>query len=168
MLGFWCERPPREELDPVPGASGIPIQKNENSTGKTELMAVDLNGDEPVELWRFKKAVPKMPSPLLVDGRLYFVSDNGVASCLDAASGEALWQERIGGNFSASPIYAEGRLYCFNREGETVVLQAGPTFKELARNQLPGAHMASGVALGSEIYLRTDQALYRIESGGAE
>ncbi len=135
--------------------------------GKTELMAVDLTGDEPVELWRFKKAVAKMPSPLLVDGLLYMMADNGVASCVDVATGEALWQERVDGNFSSSPVYAGGRLYFSNQEGETVVLQTGPEFKVLARNQLDGVHKATAVPVGGAFYIRTDQALYRIEEGGA-
>ena len=136
--------------------------------GKTEMMALDLSSGKPEELWRFKKAVSKMPSPLLVDGLLFFIADNGVASCVDAATGEALWQERIDGNFSASPVYADGRIYCSNREGETVVLDAAREFKVLGRNQLPGAHYATAVPVGSALYVRTDEALYRIEEGGAE
>jgi outer membrane protein assembly factor BamB len=136
--------------------------------GKSELIAIDLSSGNPVELWRFKKAVAKMPSPLVVDERIYMMADNGVASCIDAKSGEAIWQERVGGNFSSSPVYAGGRLYFANREGETVVLATGDEFKELSRNQLPGAHKATPVPVDGAFYIRTTEALFCIREGGAE
>lgn len=115
-------------------------------------------------VWKAAKQIPANPSPLLVDSRLYMVSDKGVATCLDSATGAEVWQERLGGDFSASPIYADGRIYLFSEEGEGLVLEAGEEFKELARNQLPGRIMASPAALGCAIYVRTDSHLYRLEN----
>jgi outer membrane protein assembly factor BamB len=78
-------------------------------------------------------------------------------------AGEVHWRERIGGNYSASPLHANGKLYFHSREGITTVLQAGKTFKVLAKNKLNGSHMASAAVDGNALILRTDKALYRIE-----
>lgn len=132
---------------------------------QSELLAMKVDGASvnPAIAWRSKKGVPKMSSPLLVGSELYMVSDNGVATCLDAKTGETLWTERLGGNFSSSPLYADGRIYVGNREGETFVIAPGREFKLLATNSLEGTIMASPAAVDQAIFLRTEKALYRIE-----
>jgi outer membrane protein assembly factor BamB len=105
-----------------------------------------------------------MSSPLLVGDHLYFVSEAGILSCLDARTGTALWTGRLGGNFSSSPIYADGRIYVANRSGSCFVLEPGTSFKLLATSKMDEAVMASPAAVDRAIYLRTDKALYRIES----
>jgi len=134
-----------------------------------ELLAVKLPyGSAPAEIaWRVKKSVPTMPSPLLVGQEIYIVSDKGVATCLDAVTGDVRWSERLGGNFCSSPLLADGRIYVGNREGETFVIAPGTSFKLLATNRLEGEIMASPVAVPGTLYLRTDQALYRIEKPAA-
>lgn len=118
----------------------------------------------PVIKWRYAKGVPTMPSPILVGEEIYIVSDSGgVVTCLDARSGEEIWRERIHGNYSASPLVADGKLYFHSREGITTVIEAGREFKVLSRNQLDGKHMASAAVDGNRIILRTDKALYCIE-----
>ena len=139
------------------------------STGfmRSELLAIRPPGAgrEAAEIvWRYRQAVPKQPSPLLVGDEIYIVhGTTGVVSCLDARTGKAIWKERVGGNFSASPLYADGRIHLFRREGETVVIQPGRAYKLLAENKLDGQIMASPAAVGRALYLRTDKALYRIE-----
>jgi outer membrane protein assembly factor BamB len=133
----------------------------------SRLLAVRLDGKGDVTksavAWHFDKQVPKKSSLLLVGSELYMVSDNGVATCLDAKTGKLHWRQRLGGDFSASPLFADGRIYFLNQDGETTVVQPGTTFKKLATNKLAGAHMASPAVVGDAIYLRTDRALYRIE-----
>lgn len=131
---------------------------------KPELLAIDLTG-EPTIAWRVKKQVPNMPSPLLVGDELYIIADLGVATCLDARTGDVLWSKRLGGNFTSSPLYADGRIYVGNREGVTFVFEPGREHKPLAENTLEGSIMATPAALDSAIYLRTENAFYRIESG---
>ena len=114
-------------------------------------------------VWSVRKAVPNNPSPLLVGDELYMVSDKGIASCLDARTGALRWRERLGGNFSASPISADGRIYFFSEEGVTTVLAPGRHFRKLATNKLDGQIMASPAISGTAIYLRTDQHLYCID-----
>jgi len=130
-----------------------------------ELLAVRL-GDgtaAPEIAWREKKGAPSKPSMLAVGDELYVISDRGVATCLDARTGEARWTERLGGNFSSSPLFADGRIYVGNHDGQTFVFEPGAAYRLLATNQLDGQIMATPAALGRAIYLRTDQALYRIE-----
>ena len=113
--------------------------------------------------WTLKRGVPLNPSPLLVGEELYMVSDRGIASCLDARTGKHHWQERLPGEYSASPVYADGKIYLLNEEGEATVLEVGKAFKKLGSNRLPGRTLASFAVHGRAIYLRTDSHLYRIE-----
>ena len=130
-----------------------------------ELLAVKLPiGDALPEIaWRVKKSVPNIPSPILVGDEIVMVSDKGVATCLDADSGDVRFSERLGGNFCSSPLYADGRIWVGNREGQTFVLTPGKEFHVEATNQLDGEIMATPIAVGPALFLRTDKAVYRIE-----
>lgn len=107
--------------------------------------------------------MPNNPSPILVGDEIYVVSDKGVATCLDARSGEEHWRERLGGNYSASPIYADGKLYFWSEDGLSSVIRPGTTFDLVTTNQLDGSIMASPAMVDGAILLRTDTHLYRIE-----
>ena len=114
-------------------------------------------------VWTYTRGVPHMSSPVLVDERLYMVSDGGIASCLDVSEGERIWQERIEGQHCASPLYGGGRIYFFDREGRSVVIAPGDEYRELAVNELDGGFMASPAVFGNALILRTHTHLYRIE-----
>jgi outer membrane protein assembly factor BamB len=116
--------------------------------------------------WSTRSGVPGTPSLLLVDSELYMMSDNGLASCLDAKTGHVHWQKRIGGNHSASPVYADGRIYVQSEQGNGVVLAAGHVFKLLAENPIGERTMASYAIVKSAIFLRGEKHLYRIELPG--
>ena len=113
--------------------------------------------------WKCKEGVPSRSSQLLVDGRIFMVSDRGVATCLDASTGKQFWQSRLGGDFSASPLYANGHVYFSNQDGRTFVVAAGPEFKLLATNTLDAGCMASAAVYGKALFLRTETHLYRLE-----
>jgi outer membrane protein assembly factor BamB len=137
--------------------------------GTTELWAVkpDGHGDVPrshVAWVENGKAVARTASPILVGDLLFMVSDGGVASCLEIATGHELWKERLGGHFAASPIYADGRLYFCNQEGKVTVIKPGRTYQLLAVNTLETGCMASPAVCGKTLFLRTKTHLYRIES----
>ncbi len=131
------------------------------------LMAIRPDGSGNVTAthvaWEQRRGVPLTPSPVVAGGELYMVSDNGIASCLDAKTGEELWRQRLGGGFSASPLAADGRIYFLNESGETTVLRAGRSFEKLAANRIDGRTLASPAVEGRTIFLRTDTHLYRIE-----
>lgn len=110
------------------------------------------------------KGVPYNPSLVAVDDAVYMVSDNGVLSCLDGETGDLRWKERIGGNFSASPIYANGLVYLMDEAGLTTVFKPGEQFEEVAKNDLEERSLASFGIDGNAILLRTEKALYRIET----
>ncbi|MBM3823370.1 MAG: quinonprotein alcohol dehydrogenase [Verrucomicrobia bacterium] len=116
-------------------------------------------------VWRIKRNVPRKPSVTLDGDFLYWIDDGGIAVCVDAKSGQERWRERIGGNYSASPLLAPGRLYFFSEEGKATVIAAQPRFEKLAENSLPDGFMASPAVLGHALILRTKTALYRIEEG---
>lgn len=132
---------------------------------KGEILGILLNGDKLPEIkWRARSA-PKMPSPILVDDELYLVNDAGIASCLDAKTGELHWRERLHAEFSASPTYADGKIYFCDRNGVTHVVKPGKTLEVIAKNELDGtAHMASFAPYGKAFLIRTNEALYRVES----
>lgn len=113
--------------------------------------------------WRTTKSAPKKPSLLLVDDLLYLFNDGGVATALEAKTGLSVWSDRVGGNYSASPLYANGRIYVFSEEGKTTVLKPGREFKKLAENKLDAGFMASPAVTGNALVLRTKTHLYRIE-----
>lgn len=132
------------------------------------LLAVRLDGRGDVTkshiAWTLKRGVSLTPSPLLVGDELYMVSDNGVASCIDAKTGAPYWQVRLGGNHSASPIYADGRIYFLSEEGESVVIAPGKEFKALAKNQLDGPTLASMAVSNGSIFVRSQTHLYRLSN----
>lgn len=139
------------------------------STGFTrpEIVSVKLGGSGDITEshvdWRLARQAPTMASPLLVGNRLYTVSDGGVAVCLDAATSDVHWQERLGGNFSASPLAAEDHIYFFNREGKSIVIKDnGEKPEVIAENELDGAIFATPAALDGELILRTETHLYAI------
>ncbi|MFO1002061.1 MAG: PQQ-binding-like beta-propeller repeat protein [Planctomycetaceae bacterium] len=134
---------------------------------RPEFYAVKVDGTGDVTEshlgWNMKKAAPLNPSPLLVGDELYLVSDNGIATCLDAVSGTQHWQERIGGNFSASPTLADGKIYLLDEEGKTTVIAPGRKYEVLATNSLDGRTLATPAMVDRAIFLRTGTHLYRIE-----
>src|SRR5262249_47919239 len=71
--------------------------------------------------WKTSKGVPARPSPLLVGDELYLVADGGVITCYDAQGGKSLWRQRVGGDFSASPVYVDGRIYAPAEDGRMIV-----------------------------------------------
>ena len=136
--------------------------------GKAGVLAIKLGGHGMLSandlVWRMQKKAPNKPSVTLVGDLLFMVNDGGIAQCVEAKTGNVIWNERLGGNFSASPIYGEGRIYAGNEEGKFYVFEAGRQFKVLATNEFPDGFMASPAVSGKALYLRSKTTLYRIEN----
>lgn len=113
--------------------------------------------------WKVEKGAPLTPSPLLVGDELYLIADNGIASCLDAKTGKVHWQQRLAGNFSASPLHAAGKIYVQSEDGSGYVLKAGKRFEQLAKNDLAERSLASYAVVDSALLIRTATHLYRIQ-----
>ena len=155
-----------EVFRPVTWRGLVFLQGFEN-VSEVKLYAVrpDGRGDitETHVEWKLDRGAPFVPSPLVVGDELYIITDGGIAICLDAATGQEHWKDRIGGTHSASPLYGDGKIYCFSEQGMASVFVPGKNFQLLAKNELPGGMMASPAAAGRAIYIRTQSHLYRIE-----
>ncbi len=134
--------------------------------GKADLWAVRPDGRGDVTgthvAWRCTQGVPLKPSPVTSGGLIFMVNDGGIASCLEARTGEVVWKSRLEGEFSASPILAAGKVYFSSEDGKTTVVRAARKLEVLATNRLDGGFMASPAAAGNDLYLRTRTHLYKI------
>ncbi len=115
-------------------------------------------------VFKLRRGVPHTPSPLVVGSQLYVVSDQGVLTCVGAANGKEIWHQRLGGNFSASPTLADGKIFLVSEDATTYVLIPGDKFHQLAENHLDGRALASPAFVGRSIYLRSDTHLYCLEA----
>lgn len=161
----------------IPGFSNVPRPVFGHgllylATGfmKPEIWAVRPGGKGDVTqthvVWKVTRQAPQKPSPVLVGEELLVISDNGILTCLDAKTGAIHYSERLGGEYSASPIAAGDRVYFFDQEGHANVVAAGKEFKVLARNTLGDGFMASPAVAQNALFLRSKSKLYRVELRG--
>lgn len=127
--------------------------------GGNYLVAVDPDRADstaqPKQVYKISKSAPYVPTPVYADGHIYLWSDQGVVSCVQADTGDILWQNRVGGRFFGSPIWVAGRLFAMSDAGDLVVVAARDQFELLARNAIEeGSHSTPAVADGV-LYLRT-------------
>jgi outer membrane protein assembly factor BamB len=115
-------------------------------------------------VWRTARGVPLTPSPIIVGEHIYIVSDNGILGCFEAKTGKEMWRQRLSGNYSASPLLAEGRIYFLSEEGEATVIAPGSSFRKLASNTLEGRFFASPATAPGAMFLRSDTHLYRLQN----
>jgi outer membrane protein assembly factor BamB len=130
------------------------------------LTAVRLGGEGDVTeshvAWRETRNVAEVPSPLLLDGRLYMVANGGLLSCFEAESGKLLFRKRLGagGAYFASPVAGDGKTYLASNEGKVTVIAPGDSLEILAQNDLGEPILATPAIADGKIYIRTDGALY--------
>jgi len=134
---------------------------------KTTLRGIRMGGQGDVTqthiAWEQRKGVPTQPSLLYVQGHVYGITDGGIASCYKADSGDIIWQERIGGNHSASPVLADGKIYFLSEAGETAIIDASPKFSGiLATNSVSEKCQASMAISQGNIFIRSDKHLFCI------
>ena len=107
---------------------------------KAKLLAVKAGGQGDVTgthvEWILSKGVPSKPTPILVDGLIFMIDDRGAAICVEAKTGEIVWQGRASGNYTATPLYADGKIYFFSHDGKSTVIKASRQYEILAENQL--------------------------------
>jgi outer membrane protein assembly factor BamB len=136
------------------------------------LIAVRADGQGDVTrthiAWTLTRGAPFTPSPILVGDELYVVNDTGILTTVDARTGTIQYQQRLGGNYSASPVFADGRVYFQSEEGVTTVIPPGRQFSRLATNRLDGLTLASMAIAGGAIFIRSDSHLYRIHAARQE
>ncbi|BCX47516.1 quinohemoprotein ethanol dehydrogenase [Haloferula helveola] len=138
--------------------------------GKAHLLGVKLDGGMNGDItgshveWDVFKRIPTLSSPLVVDGKVYVTSDLGILSRIDAMSGKIEKVTALQGRFSASGVYADGRLYYLSEEGDTIVVDPKGEMEVIATNHLDDGFMASPAVDGKAMYLRTRSHVYRIEA----
>jgi outer membrane protein assembly factor BamB len=114
--------------------------------------------------WTLQRGAPHTPSPLLVGDELYVVTDGGIASCLDARTGAVHWQMRLGGTYSASPVFADGRIYFLGEHGAVMAIAPEKQFRRVGSSTLEGSMLASMAVSAGSLFIRTDSHLYRISN----
>ncbi len=135
--------------------------------GKANLLAMKVDGatrgDVPKSAmaWDCLKRVPQRSSPIVVGDLLFMVDDGGFASCLDMKTGEVKWSERLEGNFSGSPIFADGHVIACSEKGACYLI--APVAEKLTivqQNNLPDGMLASPAVAGNALILRTKSHVY--------
>lgn len=128
-------------------------------TGTKHHVAVRLEDGKPKEIWRVERQVSYLPTPLVKDERIYLMSEQGWATCLDRKTGKEIWQERIGGGFSASPVCAGEHIYCIANDGQVHVLKAGDKYDRVAKNELGEGTQATPAIADGRMFIRTEKSL---------
>jgi outer membrane protein assembly factor BamB len=130
---------------------------------KSTILAVRPVASGEAEIaWTQTKGVPRIPSFLYRKPYLYTVSEAGIGMCLKAESGEIVWQQRIDGKQSASPLWANGLIYFMSDDGDTTVIKEGPEFEIVSKNSIGEPAQASLAASDGQIFLRSTTSLYAI------
>jgi outer membrane protein assembly factor BamB len=162
---IWTVYSQGEGVTPSPVA-GNGLLFTSSGFEKSTLRAVRFGGRGDVTkthvAWEERKGVPTQASLIYVKPYLYAITDGGIAHCYKGENGEIVWEERIGGNHSASPVYADGKIYFLSESGEATVIEAGPNFKEVARNRLDEKCQASMAVSGGRLFIRSEKNLFCI------
>lgn len=138
------------------------------STGytKPEFVAIRPDGKGDVTkshtVWRANKGAPTMPSAVARSGTMYAISDAGILTSYDVATGKEKGRNRIGGNFSASPVLAGELLYLSDRAGVVTVVKADNELTVVSKNNFASPILASPAILGNDLIIRTEEAVIRI------
>jgi outer membrane protein assembly factor BamB len=139
-----------------------------NGPGGNIIMAIRPGGSGNITqshvAWRYERGAPYTPSPVVVGDYLYAVRSGGLLTCLNAKTGVEVWQQRLParGDYYASLLAGDGKIYALSEDGETTVVAAKPTYQLLSVNDMGERSMASPAVSGGRIYIRTDRALYAI------
>lgn len=161
---IWsCGGPTHEVIPTVVAGHGLIFSASGRSG---PLLAVRPVGSGDISstglVWRSPRGAPHVPSPVLSEDLLYQVNDLGIVTCFRARTGDVLFQKRLGGTFSASPLAAEGRIYFTSEDGDTTVVRAGPELEILSVNPLGETTLASAAVLDGQIFIRTARSLWSI------
>jgi outer membrane protein assembly factor BamB len=116
----------------------------------------------PTVVFTIRKSAPYVPTSVAYGNLLFLWGDGGIVSCLQAASGEVKWQERVGGDFFSSPVCVDGRLFCVSVRGEVAVVEATDKFQVLAKNPLGELTRSTPAVAGGRMYIHTSQHLFSI------
>ena len=138
----------------------------ENKPSFTRQYAIDPSGEGDVTdthvKWIYEDEVPQIPTPVIVDNRMYMVHDRGMVTCLDIQTGKPVWKEKLSGNFNSSPVYAGGNIYFINVKGECTIIKPGDKFQIVAENNIGETVKTLPVFVRDRMILRTEKNLFLI------
>ena len=162
---LWQARPFRgNRVIAGPTVAGDSIIAVEGMKGA--VFAVRAGGDGDVTKshvrWKHPGPTPDAASPVVANGLVFLATNSGFGICLDAATGDEVWKERIGRGFRATPLVAGNRIYFFTKEGKTAIVNAARTFHVVAECDLGEDTIASPAVAGGNLFIRTRAHLYRI------
>lgn len=134
------------------------------ANGDRQLVAVKPGAAaaDVTEAFRATRGAPHVPTPLAYKDWLFMWSDQGIATCLDKATGKVVWQKRVGGNYFSSPICVDGKLYCVDLDGKVAVIAASDKYELLAKNDFGDPSKATPAVSGGKMYIRTESKLFSI------
>ncbi len=161
-LIWWADEPNRVPVPTPVWHEGVLYTSRGYRSGPYMALRTGGTGDvtETHMLWRKPTGAPYVSSPLFHQGLLYLATEVGVVSAIDPETGETVWRQRMGGNFSASPLAAGNEIVFLNEEGEMFVVAAGRDYRLVRQISFPERVMASPVLAGEDFYVRTDTRLY--------
>jgi outer membrane protein assembly factor BamB len=163
---IWTTKNSGEGVIPSP-VSGEDLVFSTSGWGDPAIRAIRLGGEGEVTdthlAWELKENVPMIPSFIYYDSYLYSITGRGKAMCLLAKTGEIVWEQRLGGRYSASPVYADGKIYFLSEKGVTTIIEASPVFKEIAKNDIGEQFCKASSAISDgKILIRAEKHLYCI------
>lgn len=137
-----------------------------NGAGERQGVAIVPGGKDraPEVKYQMVRGVPYVPCAIVLGEHMFLWKDDGIVSCLKAATGDVVWSERVGGNYFGSPVCVNGKLYAMSAQGDLVVLEASDQFKLVSRSPLGELSHSTPAVSGGVMYLRTQRHL--ISLGG--
>ncbi len=155
-----------EKKSGIPGSGTIPSPTLADdlllASGRGGLVAFRYKDGKPEEAWKSTKLAAGTASPVVYQGRVYAANSSGLVVCGDAKTGNTLWQERIDGPFSASPVAADGKLYVLNEKGKLTVLKLDSSegTEVLGTGDMKEEGLATPAISGGAIFLRGEKSLF--------
>lgn len=166
---LWSIAGLEQQCIPSPVFGGQTVFAASGRKGHTLAIKLD-DRSNPTErtaaqvVWKNQRGAPYVPSPVCVAGLLFLVDDNGIATCLDAATGKSYWQQRLPsrGQFQASLLAAGGNIYYTSLDGDIVVARAAPTFELVSKNSMGERIVATPAIADGQLFIRGERNLYCI------
>lgn len=145
------------EVGPSAGyADGMVFAANEYA----KLVGIKIAGGTPEIVWEADEFLPEVSSPLAINGLVFIATTYGVFACIDAKTGEKLWDQEYGDAFYSSPIYADGKVYITDMAGKTHIVKATKDYQLIGTSELGEKSVCSPVFQDGRVYLRGMNQLY--------
>jgi outer membrane protein assembly factor BamB len=158
--GLTKDLPDRSVSSPIITQGMVLISCGAGNNG-LHLIGAKLSDDNqpPVEVYRLKKSIPNLPTPVVADDMVFMLYDRGIMTCLDPTTGKTHWVERLGGNFHSSPLHVGNRIFCISLEGEVIVMAASKQYELIARTKLDEPVTATPAIANGRMLIRTEKSL---------